>query len=143
MIEIKQIPGYKLNPNDRVVNAILKRCEINDGLCPCVHTTGDYEGKDLHCPCSDYIKFGKCVCGLYVSEDSEFYFKSSEHLPSSANKIIDEYVGKNVTYLNGRGESNIGTLLALEVSYAHNDFYLVFKTDDKIVYKLLSDTKFI
>ena len=37
MIEIHREEGWTLNPNDKVVNAILKRCEKNKGLCPCVH----------------------------------------------------------------------------------------------------------
>ena len=50
MVEIYRKEGWKLNPNDRVVNAILRRCEKCDGLCPCTHDSEDYEGKDLHCP---------------------------------------------------------------------------------------------
>lgn len=47
MIEILRKEGWKLNPNDGVVNAILRRCEKCDGLCPCTHDSEDYEGKDL------------------------------------------------------------------------------------------------
>ena len=54
MIQILRKEGWVLNPNDKVVNAILKRCEKNEGLCPCVHDSEDYDGKDLHCPCTDY-----------------------------------------------------------------------------------------
>lgn len=29
MIQIFRKPGWVLNPNDKIVNAILKRCELN------------------------------------------------------------------------------------------------------------------
>ena len=58
--------GWDLNPNDDIVNSILRRCEANDGFCPCVHNTDNYEGKDLFCPCTDYLKKDNCICGLYV-----------------------------------------------------------------------------
>lgn len=44
MVSILRKNGWTLNPNDKVVNTILKRCENNDGLCPCVHNSEDYEG---------------------------------------------------------------------------------------------------
>lgn len=45
-LNIYRKEGWILNPNDKVVNAILRRCAKNDGLCPCVHNSEDYEGKD-------------------------------------------------------------------------------------------------
>lgn len=68
MIEIKRLDGWKLNPNDRVVNAILRRTEKNNGICPCIHTTSEYKGKDLHCPCTDYTERNNCICGLYIKD---------------------------------------------------------------------------
>lgn len=68
-IKILRKEGWKLNPNDRIVNAIFRRCIKNDGLCPCVHNSEDYEGKDLHCPCTDYTIKNKCECGLYLKEN--------------------------------------------------------------------------
>ena len=68
MIEIFRKEGWKLNDNDKIVNAILKRCEKNNGICPCFHSTEDYEGKDLHCPCTDYTIKNNCECGLYIKE---------------------------------------------------------------------------
>lgn len=65
MIEIKRIEGFILNPNDQVVNKIFKAIERNKGVCACKHKTPEYEGKDLHCPCTDYIKFKTCLCNLY------------------------------------------------------------------------------
>lgn len=66
MVEIFVKDGWKLNPDDKVVSAILKRCEICGGLCPCTHDSEPYDGKDLHCPCTDYRLKNKCVCGLYI-----------------------------------------------------------------------------
>lgn len=63
MIQILRKPGWILNPNDKVVNAILKRCELNDGECPCHNT-----GVDKKCPCSDYRENDTCHCGLYVKD---------------------------------------------------------------------------
>lgn len=65
MIQILRKEGWVLNPNDKVVNAILKRCEINNGECPCHN-----EGEDKHCPCSDYREKDECHCGLYVKLES-------------------------------------------------------------------------
>lgn len=54
-----------LNPNDKVVNAILKRVELNGGECPCHNT-----GTDKHCPCSDYRENDECHCNLYIKKES-------------------------------------------------------------------------
>lgn len=70
MVEIHRKVGWKLNPNDKVVNAILRLCEKRDGLCPCVHDSENYDGKDLHCPCTDYTMKDKCECGLYIKNDN-------------------------------------------------------------------------
>lgn len=61
MIQILRKPGWMLNPNDKLVNAILKRAEANDGHCPCHNT-----GHDTKCPCSDYRENDNCHCNLYV-----------------------------------------------------------------------------
>ena len=63
MISIFRKDGFKLNDNDKIVNAILSRCEKNNGICPCHHPDSD---GDLHCPCESYRERDKCVCGLYV-----------------------------------------------------------------------------
>lgn len=73
MITILRKEGWKLNPNDKVVNAILRRCEKCDGLCPCTHDSEDYEGKDLHCPCTDYKLKDVCECGLHVKDSNWDY----------------------------------------------------------------------
>lgn len=63
MIPILRKPGWILNPSDKIVNAILKRCEANNGECPCHNTS-----YDKHCPCSDYRENDKCHCHLYLKE---------------------------------------------------------------------------
>ena len=55
--------GWVLNPNDKVVNAILKRCEVNNGECPC-----NNESVDKHCPYSDYREKDVCKCNLYIKK---------------------------------------------------------------------------
>ena len=55
--------GWKLNPNEKIVNGITKMIEFNNGECPCIHQ-GEVE--DLTCPCSDYIKNDNCCCHLYI-----------------------------------------------------------------------------
>lgn len=67
MIQILRKEGWQLNPNDKVVNAILKRCELNNGECPC-----DNPGKtreDRLCPCLEYRENNICHCTLYIKKD--------------------------------------------------------------------------
>lgn len=66
MIQILRKKGWVLNPNDKIVNSILKRCEINNGECPCCN-----DAIDKHCPCSDYKEKDICHCGLYVKINGE------------------------------------------------------------------------
>lgn len=61
MIQILRKEGWELNPNDRIVNAILKRIEKSNGECPC-----DNNSEDKHCPCSDYRLNDVCHCNLYL-----------------------------------------------------------------------------
>lgn len=63
MIQILRKEGFILNTNDKVVNAILARCEKNNGECPCKHPEND---GDLHCPCASYRLNDTCYCGLYI-----------------------------------------------------------------------------
>jgi ferredoxin-thioredoxin reductase catalytic subunit len=66
-MEIYRKEGWILNPNDRVVNAIMRRIEINEGECPCANP-----GKtmaDRLCPCKDYRENDVCHCTLYVKKD--------------------------------------------------------------------------
>lgn len=61
MIQIYRKEGWELNSNDKIVNNILKRCEENNGECPCFN-----ESIDKHCPCSNYREQDTCHCGLYI-----------------------------------------------------------------------------
>lgn len=61
MIQILRKKSWVLNPNDKVVNGVIKRIEMNNGECPCHN-----ESVDKHCPCSDYRENDKCHCGLYL-----------------------------------------------------------------------------
>lgn len=63
MIPIFRKDGFKLNDNDKVVNAILSRCEKNNSMCPCHHPEND---GNLHCPCESYRLKDNCICSLYV-----------------------------------------------------------------------------
>jgi ferredoxin-thioredoxin reductase catalytic subunit len=60
MITILRKEGWILNPNDKIVNNILKMIENNDGHCPCYN-----DSKDTKCPCTSYRENDVCHCGLY------------------------------------------------------------------------------
>lgn len=64
MIKIYRKEGWQLNPSDKLVNAILKRCEACGGECPCDNPGETKE--DRMCPCSSYIKDDYCCCKLYI-----------------------------------------------------------------------------
>ncbi len=56
--------GFILNPNEKVVNGILKGLERNCGHCPCHNK---YSGTDDDiCPCKAYRKEDNCCCTLYI-----------------------------------------------------------------------------
>lgn len=71
--------GFKLNPNEQIVNAILDGLLKNEKehgfrYCPCRIVTGNKEeDKKKICPCfwhKDEIKdMGHCHCNLFVRED--------------------------------------------------------------------------
>lgn len=58
--------GWELNPNPKVVNAILKRIDANDGECPCQNPGETRE--DRLCPCKEYRENNICHCTLYVKQ---------------------------------------------------------------------------
>ena len=64
MVQIMRKSGWDLNPNDKIVNAILLRIEMNKGNCPCSNTAIDKK-----CPCSDYRNKDICHCSLYIKAD--------------------------------------------------------------------------
>ena len=55
--------GWVLNPNEKIVNGIIKGINRCNGECPCVN-----ESYDKHCPCSDYRENGECHCRLYLKK---------------------------------------------------------------------------
>lgn len=63
MVQINRKEGWILNPNDKVVNGILKMIENNNGECPCQNNS-----IDKHCPCSDYRDKDICHCSLYIKK---------------------------------------------------------------------------
>lgn len=57
------LPGTQLNPKQKVVEAIVKRINLNEGYCPC--DQGDTPKEDTKCPCKKYKEEQYCCCGLY------------------------------------------------------------------------------
>lgn len=67
--------GFKLNPNRKVVEGIVKALierekKFGEKYCPCRRVTGDKEeDKKIICPCmyhkAEIGKDGKCFCGLF------------------------------------------------------------------------------
>lgn len=54
-------PDWQLNPNEKVVNGIIKGINRCNGDCPC-----NNDAEELHCPCSNYRLNNKCCCKLYL-----------------------------------------------------------------------------
>lgn len=77
MIQILRKEGWVLNPNDKVVNTILKRCEANNGECPSPNTS-----EDKNCPCSDYREKDICHCGLYIKREQLILHIDLSKLPT-------------------------------------------------------------
>jgi ferredoxin-thioredoxin reductase catalytic subunit len=67
MIEIKRLHGCILNPNDKVVNAILRRIDKCNGYCPCVAERSE----ETKCPCVNYRNTGECHCQLYINPNKD------------------------------------------------------------------------
>ena len=71
--------GWKVNPEEEVVRAfaegLLKNKErYGIATCPCRMVTGKREiDKLIICPCvyaeEDIKEYGRCYCGLYISEE--------------------------------------------------------------------------
>jgi len=59
-------PGFILNPNEKIVNGILRGIERCNGECPC-HNTGTTRESRL-CPCENYRLNDICCCNLYIKE---------------------------------------------------------------------------
>lgn len=64
MFQILRKEGWKINPNDKIVNGVLKGLWRNHWECPCQN-----DSYDKKCPCSDYRENDICHCTLYVKND--------------------------------------------------------------------------
>lgn len=71
--QIYRKEGFILNPNDKIVNGILKALVRTKGLCPCVHEKVECL-EDIKCPCKEYREKGHCRCNLYI-KDKCLYLK--------------------------------------------------------------------
>ena len=66
-LSILRKEGWKINPDDRVVNGIIKALYRTDGHCPCHNK---YSGTDDDiCPCKAYREEDCCCCTLYVRDN--------------------------------------------------------------------------
>ena len=60
--------GWKINPDDDVLNGILRGVFRCGGHCPCRNKySGSEEGYDM-CPCKAYREEDCCCCTLYIKE---------------------------------------------------------------------------
>lgn len=69
MVDLKYVKGnlregWMLNPNENIVNGIIKGINRCNGDCPC-----NNDSQEKHCPCSNYRTKDKCCCKLYVKQD--------------------------------------------------------------------------
>lgn len=53
--------GWIINPNEKIVNGIIKGLNRCDGHCPCAN-----DSEDTLCPCSNMRNHNKCCCKLYI-----------------------------------------------------------------------------
>lgn len=58
---------WELNPNQKLVENIMKAIERNDGYCPCNQEGADKA--DTLCPCKAMREGIKCCCNLYIKND--------------------------------------------------------------------------
>jgi ferredoxin-thioredoxin reductase catalytic subunit len=71
--------GWKINPDDELVRSFAQGLIKNKerygvAICPCRMATGKKEiDRLIICPCiyaeEDIKEYGRCYCGLYVSEE--------------------------------------------------------------------------
>ena len=65
-VEKHVLPGWQLNPNEKIVNGIIKGVNRCNGECPCANK---YKGTpDAMCPCKGYREEDYCCCQLYVKK---------------------------------------------------------------------------
>ena len=114
--------GWKLNPNEKVVNGILRGINKNNGECPCQN-----DSQDKRCPCSNYRLHDKCCCTLYVKDedwgkplkvgDECDYFSSILSGTVTYNCVVEKVLDDGVTYflkeIPWEGESKCNERAAL------------------------------
>lgn len=91
------LKGVELNKDKELVFDLIKgllRNEERYGYrsCPCRLASGDKEkDKDIICPCiyskEDIKEFGRCYCGLYVSNDFNEGKIQEVYVPDRRKKI--------------------------------------------------------
>lgn len=74
--------GWHVNPNEKIVNGIMKGINKNDGNCPC-----DNDSEDKHCPCSNYRLHDKCCCRLYLKDEPE---ENDQKKPSKKEELAQK-----------------------------------------------------
>jgi len=71
-----------VNPNEKIVNGIMKGINKNEGNCPC-----DNDSEDKHCPCSNYRLHDKCCCRLYLKDEPK---ENDQKKPSKKEELIQK-----------------------------------------------------
>ena len=64
-IKIKEKDGWKINPDNKIVNSIFRDLGKYDGKCSYLNS---YDNNQI-CPCDDYLLYDKCMCNLYIRKD--------------------------------------------------------------------------
>ena len=59
--------NFRINPDEKYVNIIIKGLEKKDGHCPCRLNVDD----TTLCPCDEFIKDGICKCQLFIPIEKE------------------------------------------------------------------------
>jgi ferredoxin-thioredoxin reductase catalytic subunit len=49
------------NHNEKLLEKIKQRCELNNNYCPCHKETDE----DHLCPCKNLRMYGECCCNMY------------------------------------------------------------------------------
>lgn len=79
-------PEFILNPNEKIVNGIIKGLIRNEGKCPCVN-----DSEDLNCPCTNYREKDKCCCNLYIKREKN----EKDTLKKKSQSMAYSLIGKN------------------------------------------------
>lgn len=59
--------GFRINPDSKYVNIIIKGLEKKEGHCPCRVNVDE----TTLCPCDEFINSNICKCKLYVPIEDE------------------------------------------------------------------------